>query len=272
MSLTQFIQIPEVGRMMMAHINVPKVDLPPIKHPVITGNTSRMGAAIDYGIRFFLQAKYNAKHYNSLVAEIAANMNVGLSPDGRRKAMELVQAAKEYLGSAKSVNKDYAYHCWQLANLDVIARARMIPTRIPSIPSANDLDDFMRIMKGAIATWPPVEDYCLLNPTFGWGSNLVNGADADVVQDGMIIDIKTVRTFDVPAVMRQLVGYAILDRIDGVDNKPPNSGISTIGVYLARHEVFRLWPIAQVIDLDDLHTLREYFEEATRKLAYEPTK
>ena len=34
---------------------------------------------------------------------------------------------------------------------------------------------------------------CYLNPTFGDASNLVGGADADIILDDMLIDIKTTK-------------------------------------------------------------------------------
>ena len=54
----------------------------------------------------------------------------------------------------------------------------------------------------------------LLNPDFGDASDLVGGADADIIADGVLIEIKTdvKPTFQLKH-FRQLAGYAALQRM-----------------------------------------------------------
>ena len=271
MSLTSFVSIAEVGREILRVSRIPSISLPPIRTPM--GNpkkSAHMGTAIDYGIRFFLAAKYGARHYNSLIAELALQIPAGLTMSQKIVVMDIVHAGKTFLQNAQSVNDEYVYHCWQLANIDRIARAREIPEYIPDTPSRGEVLEFKQIMKGAILTWPAPEKYCLLNPTFGWGSGLVGGADADVVQDDSIIDIKTVKNVDLTSLTKQLVGYAVLDRVGGVDNMPKGSKISHVGVYYSRFQTFARWPIEEIISPDELNNLAKFFEDYVEKLAYEP--
>ncbi len=77
------------------------------------------------------------------------------------------------------------------------------------------------------------------NPTFA-GSHDVNGADADLIVDGCLIDIKT--TIDPTRLDRewvyQLLGYVLLDYYDWY-------GLNTIGIYLARQGRLIRWSLTE---------------------------
>src|SRR5581483_2708029 len=79
----------------------------------------------------------------------------------------------------------------------------------------------------------------VLNPTFA-GSHAVGGADADLIVDGCLVEIKTVTRWE-PADLRQwlhqLVGYVLLDWND-------KRRIRQIGLWLPRQRVFQTWPAA----------------------------
>ncbi len=75
----------------------------------------------------------------------------------------------------------------------------------------------------------------LLNPTFA-GSLDVGGADADLIVDGCLIDIKTTKqsTLD-PEWLRQLAGYLLLDYHNQYH-------LQAVGLYFARHGILLSWP------------------------------
>jgi hypothetical protein len=76
-----------------------------------------------------------------------------------------------------------------------------------------------------------------LNPTFT-GSNDVGGADADLIVNGCLLDIKTTIGQKIDAKhLRQLVGYALLDYNDA-------HHIDSVGIYMARQGELFTWPIA----------------------------
>lgn len=80
----------------------------------------------------------------------------------------------------------------------------------------------------------------ILNPTFV-GSRDVGGADADLLVDGRLIDIKTTKASTLTADwIRQLVGYALLDYDDVY-------AIRSLGLYLARHGELLTWPIEDLL-------------------------
>lgn len=269
MSLTQFIKLPSVKAELLRVTNVPRLKIPPLKHMMTTTDPGKMGTAVDYAIRFFLAAKYGAKHNNALIAQISTGSRL-LTADQKLKAHDIVTNATEYLRTAKSINKDFVYHCWQLANLDQIHRNGSIPKNMPDNMTEKETVELMSIMQTVIHTWPKPEQYCVLNPTFGMGSNLVNGGDADVVQDNAIIDIKTVLQPNIGSLIRQLVGYAVLEVIDGVDGKPNHGELCThLGVYFARHGLFHLWETEEIVSKENLKELAEFFVTEVNHMAYE---
>jgi hypothetical protein len=233
-----------------------------------TNDAGKMGTAIDYGIRFYLQKKYAAAHPNLLIAQLA----VKVAPLNIQNRMNnIVREAMTFLNNATSINRDFAYHCWQLANIDTLWRTGLIPKDIPDQISNKEIVEFLGIMKGVTQNWPIVDKYCVLNPTFGIASNLVNGADADVVQDDVIVDIKTIRRPNIPDLLHQLVGYAALEVMDFIDGKPGKSNADLtkyLGGYFARHDWFVKWPIEQIVSKEDLEGLAEFFTAEVNRIAY----
>lgn len=92
------------------------------------------------------------------------------------------------------------------------------------------------------------ESVAFFNPSFGAGSALVNGADADLIIDGMLVDFKTTQfTAASNADILQIVGYAALNHIyedgDIVAKEQPQYGISAIALYKARFGVLECCPL-----------------------------
>jgi hypothetical protein len=80
----------------------------------------------------------------------------------------------------------------------------------------------------------------VLNPTFA-GSLDIGGADADLVVDGCLIDIKTTISPQIKAdYLYQLAGYLLLDYNDALQ-------INSVGIYLARQGILFAWPVADFL-------------------------
>lgn len=76
---------------------------------------------------------------------------------------------------------------------------------------------------------------CLLNPTFGLASALVCGADADLVINETLIDIKTTKSLKLEAAaFRQLIGYYILHQLGSVGELEPKPHISKLAIFFSR--------------------------------------
>ncbi len=101
---------------------------------------------------------------------------------------------------------------------------------------------------------------CLLNPTFGSGSTLVGGADADMLLDQTLIEIKVTTARQVTApVFQQLIAYVALAEIGGVDRQPETQPIESIGVYSARHGCYHAWHVEDIVPHHDLVQLASWF-------------
>jgi hypothetical protein len=80
----------------------------------------------------------------------------------------------------------------------------------------------------------------ILNPTF-MGSGDVGGADADLIVNGCLIDIKTTIGPKIDAKhLRQLVGYVLLDYDDA-------RHIDSVGIYMARQGELFTWPLTDFL-------------------------
>ena len=92
-----------------------------------------------------------------------------------------------------------------------------------------DLQALLRIAGENLNLSSPV-----FGPTFGIGSRWIGGGDADVIDEGCLIDIKCVNNIEATAFVRQVIAYALLD----VENE---HDLDSVGIYLARQGV--LWQI-----------------------------
>lgn len=102
---------------------------------------------------------------------------------------------------------------------------------------------------GAGAARPHLHDQCFLNPTFDLASELVEGADADVIIDDCLIDIKTTKYLRLKvADLHQVVGYYILCLLSGKSVKRPLGEIRRVGIYFSRHAFLHTLEIEKIIE------------------------
>jgi hypothetical protein len=82
----------------------------------------------------------------------------------------------------------------------------------------------------------------VLNPVFAQ-SRAVGGADADLISDGMLLEIKTTINPRIDgAWIRQLLGYLLLDTAGEFE-------IRSLGLYLARQGRLLEWPLPDALDI-----------------------
>ena len=105
----------------------------------------------------------------------------------------------------------------------------------------------------------------VLNPTFD-GSVDVGGADADLILDGCLVDIKTTVRRDLNKFglwVYQLLGYCLLDYSD-------QHRINGVGFYMSRQGVLLQWSLAEFLGIligdvpPPIGDLRKRFQEAIR--------
>ena len=100
----------------------------------------------------------------------------------------------------------------------------------------------------------------ILNPTFA-GSTDVGGADADLIIDGCLLELKCSKHETLsPVWLRQLAGYVLLDYADALH-------IRSVGIYMVRHGVLLSWPLDEFLaalsgdQAIDLAQLRSEFRD-----------
>lgn len=228
-----------------------------IKAHFLTKNFGIIGTAFDYLLRFTIQ--YHNKEKQIYDREWVA--------DSSFKALEIKFKIvififrerydrartnhKKFLKNGKVTNELIADTLF-LAKLDLYFRTGMIA---PDMLTEND-DDIKDLKKlhATINTGDFVcKKKCFLNPTFGKGSLMVGGADADIILDDTLIEIKVTKHLKLEReYLNQLIGYYILALVGGINDGHKGTLIKKVGIYFARHG--KLW----IVPLSDFGTSEKF--------------
>ncbi|MED5374275.1 MAG: hypothetical protein VX899_24870 [Myxococcota bacterium] len=227
----------------------------PLRVPSCGGSPALMGTAFDYAMRAGFEVLWPERcESGPLIAERAPLAQ--RSREQARACEALLERALQDLQTwedAEALTRAQARACWDLALLEPIGRgvASVAPdTWIGREPPPGWLEELQALY--AEITWDafvPAER-CLLNPGFGEGSLIVGGADADLVLDDLLIDIKTTKDLRLRLKdVRQLVGYAILARAYGFNGGPPEP-IERVGIYYSRSGELVVWELDDCVDAE----------------------
>jgi len=267
MSLTAFVRTLDVyAKIRPLHPRV-SLEVPvPLKVKPRSGHYTLIGTAFDYLLRFELQrrapqavtgrwiAEYALdaicwKHNGQIVGGIVPSPEITLDDliEVREQAEKVIAEAKvavaNYLESGMpALLPALAAHAIRLAKLDVICRAGLGPfirsgnlePQFEEVDS-EDVQDLLDML--AVVPFDSLlhEETLILNPTFGDSSNLVGGADADLISGDMLAEFKTTKQGKVKlGYLDQLFGYYLLARNQKrIDSTFP--AINQVGVYFCRH-------------------------------------
>lgn len=255
-----------------------------LKAPPLTNNHSIVGQAFDYLLRFTLEHKYGSKiksdrswvadsAYRMLEANIQTSnskiLNVGFRKDIEKDRKAFLSMLQNEYSNAKVNYKKYLVDgllteplvksVLYLARLDVFLRARMID---PNLGNENELDiqDVLKLMSLIDENYFKVKSQGYINPTFGEGSLLVGGADADIIIDDTLIDIKVSKHLTLEREhLNQTIGYFILSLIGGVNSDENCKPIKNIGIYFARYGVLWKIPLSELANEDAILEFKEWF-------------
>ena len=161
-------------------------------------------------------------------------------------------------------------HCCVLAYLDGFYRPGSYPTSpllspdpsiksvndLLSLPSADTIEDLRLLSWGFFDEFQSMlSKEVIANPTFE-GSRLVGGADADLIIEHCLLDIKTtINPFNGPGHLYQLLGYAVLDIHDKYN-------LTHVGFYFSRQKCLVKWSLREILselsagEITDLAFLR----------------
>lgn len=152
---------------------------------------------------------------------------------------------------APAAERELVRYCYVLALFETVFRSAGEYGPLFTLPRKETVADLLAAVDEA---W--VEDLCqlqdlfmlqqqdlltrpyVLNPIFS-GSVAIGGADADLIVDGCLLDIKTtIKSAVEPEWLRQLAGYALLDWEDAYH-------IQAVWLYLSRQGLLVRWPVEE---------------------------
>lgn len=274
MSLTQFVALPEVKQRLAQEFQRPLLECRnSIRVPPRTKSYSLVGTAFDYLLRFWLKWLNPTAEVKPWVAETAVKLLTGfgniwklpesapeyaylLEESGLNVSTAIKKIAVNALRDAKQTYSMYlktgdmtdeviraAVH---LAQLDPIYRAQYIDPNLGNVEPLV-LEELKELFSLLEPNTFKASDFCALNPTFGEASLEVGGADADIIIDGTLIDVKTTKSGKINTRrFHQLVGYYLLTQIGGI-NGDHSIEIDQLGIYYSRYGELPTFPIASLL-------------------------
>lgn len=273
MSLTQLVRFATPVRDRMA-ADFPRPRLPlkaELRVPSVAPNRPLMGTAFDYLLRFHLarampfatSRQWAAENALALVRKLpdGALVMAGYEfPGDYREAslvcdqMErIIRLAKRLLAAfiaGGPLSNALIRSAINLAHCDTYYRAGRLDEKFGK-PYPAQVDELRRLIE--VTDWPPLTAHraCLLNPTFGRGSAMVGGADADALLDDLLVDVKTTATLRIKTEdWRQLIAYAALNRHFPIGDAQQPAEIRRLGFYFSRYGYLASWPLEQLVDLE----------------------
>jgi len=292
MGLTKLIAEPEVRARLQKMIRKPdfgagqKLLAPPLTKHYTPLKASQIGTAFDYLFRFYLKRlNPQAIERDQWIAEqVGLWLPCVVMCEGGRleivpEAIGSSQRECDWALQRERVIAEARKNCSlyvktgtlsdrlltsaiQLAKLDGIVKSGRPDLIDLEDVDKDDKDDLQQLVKLIPARDFKATDVCLLNPTFGEASRLVRGADADVIIDDTLIEIKTVMKCRLTGkYLNQLALYYCLYRIASVDGLPAGRSLRKFGVYFSRYGYFFTVPVTDCWQARDFETFLEWFRD-----------
>ncbi|OYU95980.1 MAG: hypothetical protein CFE21_06075 [Bacteroidetes bacterium B1(2017)] len=256
-----------------------------IKANALTNNTQLVGTAFDYLMRFYLQhhnknifiqveSSWVADNsYKILTRKFSKNLDSDIKTGSQNdiffKAKDLLKIIIEQYDETKNnyskfiedgqLNDNLIANTIYLAKLDAYFRSKVIDQNF-NYHDPNDIKDLKALISLVDKSKFTATEKCYLNPTFGEGSSIVGGADADLIIDNTLIDFKATKHLKLEREhLNQLLGYYILSKIGGINNDKLDKPIENIGIYFARHGELWTIPIEEFGDSQKFENFKDWF-------------
>lgn len=300
MSLTSLLKNRDVKDKFREEFPKPRFNLKKeILAPPLTNHYSLVGTAFDYLMRFHLERlnpkavahPWVAEHVRYILASGLENPAEVEDDPVRLKAFDKAMYIAEQVNKAdlnftysdlvtksadiiKKSKKAYSSYIKSgkmsdelikstilLAQLDPIYRAGYVDRNIGIIED-KDVEDLRNLISLVDPKIFKADEICLLNPTFGEASQLVGGADTDLVIDDVMIDIKTTKKLELTRdYFNQIIGYYTLYKIGSVNGTPPEYEVKKLGIYFSRYSHLHVISVQDIIDENAFPRFLEWFKE-----------
>jgi len=270
-SLSTFVERKDVKEYLRLNVPKPWFEVrAEIKAPPLTTSYGWTGTAFDYAMRFYLQ-KLNpsAKTRRWLAEESVAMLGAGRRENVRtmKRVRGIVETAKDclrsYLKSRRSAKpgRDLIRAAIDLAQLDLVYRIGLLDLQPINEAMVEDIGNMVALVRPNDFR---AKRTCVLNPTFGAASELVGGADGDLVLDGTLIDIKVNKNLEMGRdIFNQLVGYYCLSCIGGIDGC--RGKITCVAVYFARFGILHRLPVDSFVEASRLPAHLKWFKATANR-------
>ncbi len=309
MSLVSFVGLPDVRAKLKPFRPKPPRKIPAqLRVEPGSDDYSTMGTAFDYLLRFELQRRAPHAVSRRWVAEDALDMIskadagggiflLGKDSDGFvrlatdpaevmgdeeltkevaerissvvKRARSAVAAFVKNKSPALSEQADLAGHAIRLAKLDVLYRAQALH---PSFEAAaqEDVEDMLGML--AIVPFESLlhAKRLLLNPSFGETSDLVEGADCDLISGDLLVDLKTTKLRVMQAKdLDQLFGYFLLARHQRCAD-PNFPEIKRVAFYFCRHGHLWVLDVTAWTQRPEFLEVEQWFLKRAKEVLSEP--
>lgn len=239
-----------------------------------------VGMAIDYRIRYYVEvtpfhnlvAARGAKHVSRFTDALPEGV-ISDFIECLKRTLVRIDPSQKFL--SRSEELEINCYCFWLALFEQAFRVGRRSTNSLLTQQFDSVSELLAVVKDE---W--LEDLCALswrfyesckdlldgewslNPTFQ-GSADIGGADADLIVDSCLIDIKTtINPIITNTMLYQLLGYALLDYEDQYE-------LRNVGIYLSRQGTLATWSLTELADrmfveeeTPPIEDLRAQFKEA----------
>jgi hypothetical protein len=292
MSLTHLLEMPDVtARLKALRPKIPRKIGTPLQVEPRSNRYTTVGTAFDYLLRFELQRRAPHAVAQRWAAEFAADRlwqktdsgsvvlwdelftACRLAPEeAGRRVHAVVENARAALDTHLRTKMpkhaelaDLAAHAIRLAKLDPVIRAFRPLDPDFEVADREDVDDLLAML--AVVPFDSLlrSDVVLLNPHFGESSELVGGADVDLIAGDVLVDFKTTKKGEVAARdLDQLLGYYLLARNQHrVDTGFPE--IRQVGLYYCRHGSLWVLDVSTWVTHPEFVQIEEWFFARARE-------
>jgi len=174
-----------------------------------------------------------------------------------KQVAEARERYEQYLASGVA-DTEFFRSIQHIAKLDLVWRAGKL---FHDIESSDDqvTEDLQNLLVLLDESKFSNHKHCILNPDLSGAVPAIRNADADVMFDDSIIEIKTTAKNSLAkAVFHQLIGYFILLNVDEKQRYNKVVEVQEIGIYFSRYAEFITFPLRDLIDDQGINLLSEF--------------